>query len=62
MNRRKAFSLTARAFRLLWKYQPGLPLWTLLHSVLSAVQPYTTIYFSARVLGELAYGRDPGRL
>lgn len=62
MNGRKAFSLTARAFRLLWKYQPGLPLWTLLHSVLSAVQPYTTIYFSARVLGELAYGRDPGRL
>ena len=59
---RESLRLHWRAFRLLNAYCPGM-FWAIgLSSVVTAVIPYVTVFFSARVIGELAGSRRPEML
>lgn len=53
---------TLRAYKIWHKYTPQMLPSLVLYSVLAAVSPYVTIYFSSQILNELAGNRDPGRL
>lgn len=55
----ESLRLTLRGWRMWWKLRPTLLVSIALSSVVKAVTPYTTIYFSARIIGELSQGRDP---
>ena len=55
---REAFSITLRALKLWKKLVPGLFASMLCQNALSAAAPYATVYFAARLLDELAGGRD----
>ena len=55
----ESLRLTLRGWRIWWKLRPTLLVSMALSSVVKAVTPYTTIYFSARIIGELSQGRDP---
>ena len=59
---RESLRLHWRAFRLLNTYCPGRFLSIGLCSVVTAVIPYATVFFSARVIGELAGERRPEML
>lgn len=59
---KEAFSLTCRAFVLLWKICPGNQLSTFLCAVAGSVTPYVGIWISAQILNELAGAREAGRL
>lgn len=48
-----------RAVRLLDRYCPVMLLSTALYSLVTAVTPYVTVYFSARIIEELAGARRP---
>lgn len=51
---RETLRLHGRGFRDIGRYCPSL-FWSIaLHSVVSSVMPYVTIYFSARIINELA--------
>ena len=51
---KEAFSLTCRAFALLWKTCPGNQLSTFLCAAAGSVTPYVGIWISAQILNELA--------
>ena len=51
-----------RAWRLLWGFCPGLFVSGALNSAVKAFTPYVTIWLSARLIDELAGGRDPEKL
>ncbi len=51
---RETFRIHSRAFRDVRKYCPGTFGITALHSMVSALSPYVTIYLSARIINELA--------
>ncbi len=59
---RQAWRLTLRAWRVWWKLCPGYFVSSALSAVFKALQAYAGIYFSARIIGELAGGRDPRQL
>ena len=59
---KKVCSLNKKALGLWFKESPMLLISTGLHSVIAALIPYLTIYFSARLLEELAGERRPERL
>lgn len=59
---KESLRLHGRAFRLVNKYCPGRFLAIGLSSVVTAVIPYATVFFSARVIGELSGERRPEML
>lgn len=59
---RESRQLLVRVFFLINHYAPGLWLSMTACAVLSAVTPYVTVFFSARVLEELAGARRPEQL
>ena len=48
-----------RAIKLLWAVDPGSVLAPVLSAVVSALRPYVAVWFSARLVAELAGARDP---
>lgn len=54
-----AIKRTVRAWKLFWKIMPGWFVATFLKGIFSAITPYVTIWFSAKLINELAGGRDP---
>ena len=59
---RQALSLHYRAFNIIRTACPKLFLSIFLHNVCDGVSPYVAIYLSARIIDELAGGRDPQKL
>ena len=59
---RQAFSLHYRGFNIIRTACPKLFLSIFLHNVCDGVSPYVAIYLSARIIDELAGGRDPQKL
>lgn len=59
LSRREAAALNRRGFRLMWKTVPAAFVSTALASAVKALTPYVAIYFSARLLTELAGRRNP---
>ena len=51
-----------RAWKIWWQMCPGVFISKFIHSAFIAASPYVTIYFSARLLEELAGKRDSDRL
>ena len=58
----ESLRLTLRGWRMWWKLRPTLLVSMALSAVVKAVTPYTSIYFSARIIGELSQGRNPQML
>ena len=56
---KEALRLHFRAFKDLSRSCPGLFLSMTLNSVFAALNPYVTVYFSARIINELASARRP---
>ncbi len=54
--------LTARGFGVLNKYCPGLARGKALSALVSALQPFASIWFSARIIGEISGARRIHRL
>lgn len=50
----EAYKVNNRAFLMINHHCPGMFLSIILHSVFSAILPYISIYFSARIINELA--------
>ena len=59
---KEAFRLNRRGFLYIFRSHPQMILSKTLQGVWAALTPYVGIYFSARVIQELAGGRDPGQL
>ena len=59
MSWRESLRLTFRGWQIWWKLRPTLLVSMALSAAVQAVTPYTSIYFSARIIGELSQGRDP---
>ncbi len=59
---REALRLNGRAFALWRRRCPQLFLSTALSTLFEALTPYVGIWFSARIIDELAGGRDPETL
>ena len=59
---RETFRLHRRAFRDARRTGPGVFAATALHAVVSALSPYAAVWFSARILDELAGQRRPEAL
>lgn len=59
---KEAFRLNRRGFLCIFRSHPQMILSKTLQGVWAALTPYVGIYFSARVIQELAGGRDPGQL
>lgn len=57
-----AWRLNLRAWGIWWKLCPQVFVSTLLSSAVTAAAPYVTIFFSARIIGELSGDRRPDRL
>lgn len=55
----ESLRLTLRGWCIWWKLRPTLLISYGLSAVVKAVTPYTSIYFSARIIGELSQGRNP---
>ena len=55
----ESLRLTLRGWRIWWKLRPTILVSLALSALVKAVTPYTSIYFSARIIGELSQGRDP---
>ena len=62
MSWRESLHLTLRGLGLWWKLRPTILISYTLSALVKAVTPYTSIYFSARIIGELSQGRDPRML
>ena len=58
----EAFKLELRALPIIRKYQKGYIASAITQNAVTAALPYTTIYFSARIIDELAGQRDPRTL
>ena len=59
MSWRESLRLTLRGWRMWWKLRPTILVSLALSALVKAVTPYTSIYFSAQIIGELSQGRDP---
>ena len=62
---KKVIDVHIWAIKQWWKIDPKLFFSTGLHAIASAVAPYVTVWFSARIINELAGARRPevlGRL
>lgn len=57
MTIRRRFAVTARGFRLLKKYCPGLVQGKAIHELINSMQPFVTVWFSAQILNELSAQR-----
>lgn len=62
LSRREAFHVLWADFRLCLREMPGLVLSRLAVRIFSAVSPYAGIWFSARLVDELAGDKDPQKL
>lgn len=62
MSTREVLSITARAFRTLYRLHPLVMVSGITRTVWGALTPYVGIYLSAQLIGELAGARDPERL
>ncbi len=62
MSWRESLHLTLRGLGLWWKLRPTILISYTLSALVKAITPYTSIYFSARIIGELSQGRDPRML
>ncbi|NEG78710.1 ABC transporter ATP-binding protein [Bifidobacterium avesanii] len=58
----RAWRLEWRALRLCWRLRPAWFVATVGDALMKAALPYATIWFSARLIDELAGARDPARL
>ena len=56
---REGWKLFCRAMKLLYRRRPGAVLSLLLLKAWESLTPYVGVFFSARVIGELAGNRDP---
>lgn len=54
MGMRKRFALTRRAFEIQWKINRKFFLSNVCYGIISTLSPFATIWFSARLLSELA--------
>ena len=59
---RKAWGLNIRALRIWWKNFPEVFASYTLHAIVDALFPLVGIYFSARIIDELAGARRPDQL
>lgn len=59
---KETVQLSLRGFKVWWKENPGLLLSVLICGVVSALAPYADIWLLARLIDEIAGGRDPQRL
>lgn len=55
---RKVLRSGARVWKLFWKLTPGFLISSSLYGITQALAPYVTLWFSARLVGELAGARD----
>lgn len=55
---RKVLRSSARVWKLFWKLTPGFLVSSSLYGITQALAPYVTLWFSARLVGELAGARD----
>lgn len=58
----QAWKMNLRAWKIWWKLCPGVFFSTLASSITEAITPYVTIFFSARIINELAGDRRPEEL
>lgn len=54
MTIRSRFTVTARGFRILKKYCPGLVQGKALYELINSLQPFVTVWLSARIINELS--------
>lgn len=59
---REGWKINLRAWKIWWKLCPRMFVASLLSAAFRSISPYVTIYLSARLIGELAGGRDAGML
>ena len=59
---RETYVMTRRAMELLEMQNPKMFLGFTLSAIFQAITPYVTIWFSARLINELAGGRDPKKI
>ena len=59
---RQAWKMNLRAWKIWWKLCPGVFFSTLASSIMKAITPYVTIFFSAQIINELAGNRRPEEL
>ncbi|MBR6396436.1 MAG: ABC transporter ATP-binding protein [Lachnospiraceae bacterium] len=62
MSLKEAFKLHTRAIKIIKTESPSLILMNRVWGFLKAALPYGDVYLSAKIIGELADGRDPKRL
>lgn len=62
MSAKESAAITARAFRLLCHIYPGVIISMIARIIWNALTPYVGIWFSARIIGELAGERNPAEL
>ena len=62
MKLRKRIRITSRGYKLLRKYCPGLIGAKVISSAACTLTPFVTIWFSARIINEIAGGRDMRKL
>ena len=62
LSLREAASHTRRALVLLWKASPWLLLSVAAQAAATALTPYVPLYFTARLVGEIAGAQDPKRV
>lgn len=58
----QGWKLNLRSWKIWWEISPRRFIAVFLKALFSALSPYVTIFLSARLIGELAGGRDPRRL
>jgi len=62
MSWSRAYKINRRAIKLIYGHYPKMVFSHLVFTVWTALTPYAGIYLSALIIGELAGGRDNGRL
>ena len=62
MSFTESFQLCLRAGKMLWEKNRNYFISTFLSTALGAIAPYVTVWLSARIIAELAGGRDPSVL
>ena len=62
LTMRQRIAITRRGYGLLKKYCPGLAAAQVSARLLQSLQPYITVWFSARIINELAAQRRPAFL
>lgn len=62
LTHRKAWKLTAKAWKVWWNLCPGVFLANLCYAAVKALTPYTAIFLSARLINELSGSKAPENL